>query len=264
MRTIGPEYGSVIEEVANILARSHSIFVITGAGLSADSGLPTYRGIGGLYNINDTEEGMPIEELLSGETWETRPELTWKYLGQVEKSARGATFNRAHKVIAEMEAHFDHVCTLTQNIDGFHHDAGAENVLEIHGNMREINCIACNWGTIVSDYSEFPEKPKCPRCGDWIRPSVVLFGEMLPEETVQALQEEMYRKHDIVFIVGTTAVFPYIAAPVHQAVQQGIPVVEINPGESDVSNIVTHRLPLGAAQAMDAIWNATLEKGLPG
>lgn len=101
--TISHEHRSIIDVVAGILSRSRSVFFITGAGVSADSGLPTYRGIGGLYNIDNTEEGMPIEDLLSGQTWETRPELTWKYLGQVEQCARGATFNRAHEVIAQIE-----------------------------------------------------------------------------------------------------------------------------------------------------------------
>src|ERR1039458_6334427 len=95
--------------VVDILARSRSILFITGAGISADSGLPTYRGIGGLYNAEHPEEGLPIEEILSGEMLRCRPELTWKYLGQIEQATRGAQFNRAHEVIAEMESSFERV-----------------------------------------------------------------------------------------------------------------------------------------------------------
>ena len=83
-----------IDGVVDILARSRSLLFITGAGISADSGLPTYRGIGGLYNAEHPEEGIPIEEILSGEMIRRRPELTWKYLGQIEQAARGARFNR--------------------------------------------------------------------------------------------------------------------------------------------------------------------------
>ena len=85
-----------IGRIVEILARSRSLLFITGAGISADSGLPTYRGIGGLYNADHPEEGIPIEEILSGGMIRLRPELTWKYLGQIEQAARGARFNRAH------------------------------------------------------------------------------------------------------------------------------------------------------------------------
>ena len=132
------EIDRAIDTVVKRLANCKSLLFITGAGVSADSGLPTYRGIGGLYNVEHPEEGIPIEDILSGNMFRRRPELTWKYLGQVEQSSRGATFNRAHEVIAAMEARFPRVWTLTQNIDGFHRAAGSRNVLEIHGRLHEL------------------------------------------------------------------------------------------------------------------------------
>ena len=95
---------SSIERIATMLAASHSVLFVTGAGLSADSGLPTYRGIGGLYNTNTTEDNIPIEWAISGEAIIERPELTWKYLAQIEQACRGARYNRGHEVIAEIEA----------------------------------------------------------------------------------------------------------------------------------------------------------------
>ena len=80
--------------------------MVTGAGISADSGLPTYRGFGGLYDGKETEDGMPIETALSGPMFRSRPEITWKYLAQIEKGARGAKHNPAHEVLAAMESHF--------------------------------------------------------------------------------------------------------------------------------------------------------------
>src|SRR5437763_16705374 len=91
------------DHIVEHLGRARSILFITGAGMSADSGLPTYRGVGGLYNSGETEEGLPIEALLSGQMFARRPEWTWKYLRQVENACRGATFNRGHVVLAEME-----------------------------------------------------------------------------------------------------------------------------------------------------------------
>ena len=128
-----------------------SILFITGAGISADSGLPTYRGIGGLYD-RGTDDGFEIEEIMSGRMLESRPELTWKYLIEMLKGARGATFNRAHEVIAEMEAGFPRVWTLTQNVDGFHHDAGSNDVIEIHGNIRHLKCVRCDYRQTADRY----------------------------------------------------------------------------------------------------------------
>src|SRR3954470_18377242 len=103
---ISPSDLETIDRIVDHLARARSILFVTGAGLSADSGLPTYRGVGGLYDRGTTEEGFAIEEMLSGEMFRNRPEWTWKYLRQVEEACRGAQFNRGHTVVAEMERHF--------------------------------------------------------------------------------------------------------------------------------------------------------------
>ena len=115
-------------EIAEQLRGSQSILFITGAGMSADSGLPTYRGIGGLYTSGTTEEGIAIEEALSGPMLDERPALTWKYIRQIEEACRGAQFNRGHEIIALMESHFERVVILTQNVDGFHHAAGSSRL----------------------------------------------------------------------------------------------------------------------------------------
>jgi NAD-dependent deacetylase len=243
-----------LDRVVDILRRSRSLLFITGAGISADSGLPTYRGIGGLYNQNQTEEGLPIEEILSGPMLHRRPELTWKYLGQIERAARAATFNRGHQVIAEMEAHFPRVWTLTQNIDDFHHRAGSRNVLEIHGNLYRLQCMGCGARQTVADYSALTIPPRCGACGGMLRPEVVLFGELLPAETLERLWRECQAGFDAVFSIGTTSVFPYIAEPVRWAASSGRPTVEINPARSEVSDLVDVKLSAGAAAALDALW----------
>ena len=103
-----------IRDIVELLRPAKSLLFVTGAGLSADSGLPTYRGIGGLYNGDDAESGMPIEELLSGRQFRADPARTWKYLAEIGKAGRGKTPNRGHQVIAEMEKHFPRVWVLTQ------------------------------------------------------------------------------------------------------------------------------------------------------
>jgi len=103
-----------IERVAELMRGSRSILLITGAGLSADSGLPTYRGVSGLYEGRNPEENLPIEVLLSGEALASRPDLTWKYLLQIEQACRCAKPNRGHEVIAEIESHFKRVWVHTE------------------------------------------------------------------------------------------------------------------------------------------------------
>jgi NAD-dependent deacetylase len=172
---------SAIDATVRILRRSRSVLFITGAGISADSGMPTYRGIGGLYEIGLTEEGLPIEEILSGPMLQANPELTWKYLAQIANAARGATFNRAHEVIAEIERQIPRVWTLTQNVDGFHLAAGSKKVIEIHGNMHSLSCMKCPQRQTVGRDERLEIPPRCSLCGGILRPDVVLFGELLPD-----------------------------------------------------------------------------------
>src|SRR5215471_4385328 len=170
MDALTPDDLRRIDQVVDLLRQSRSLLVITGAGLSADSGLPTYRGVGGLYDGRDPEEGVPIETLLSAEVMERRPELTWKYLHQIERSCRAARPNRGHAVIAEMEAHFERVWVLTQNVDGFHHRAGSRNVIDIHGTLHQIRCTRCKFEQSVTDYEGFSIPPHCPHCREVLRP----------------------------------------------------------------------------------------------
>ncbi|MEK6727763.1 MAG: NAD-dependent protein deacylase [Candidatus Omnitrophota bacterium] len=248
-----------INKIVRILKESKSILFITGAGISADSGLPTYRGIGGLYNDKATEEGIPIEMALAGETLKSHPFITWKYLSQIEKNCRNAKFNRAHEVIAEMEKSFDRVWVLTQNIEGFHRCAGSRNVIEIHGNMHKLFCEGCAWRKTIKDFSEINIPPKCPECGRIVRPEVVFFGEQLPHKETKIFYDDLYKGFDIYFSIGTTSVFPYIQQPIIYAKQAKKPTVEINPDNTGISHLVDIKIPLRAAEALDIIWEELIK-----
>jgi NAD-dependent deacetylase len=243
-----------LSRAASFLRDASSVLFITGAGISADSGLPTYRGIGGLYEEADTPEGIPIEEALSGEMMRRNPALTWKYLLQIEASARGASFNRAHRVLAEAENRFERVWVLTQNVDGLHRKAGSKNVIDVHGDVHQLLCTECDYRATVEDYADLAPLPLCPECGAPLRPDVVLFGELLPTLKVEILERELLRGFDVVFSIGTTSVFPYIARPVVEARMRRRPTIEINPGETLLSDVVDVKLPMRAAQACEAIW----------
>lgn len=243
-----------IEAVVRIICKSRSLLFITGAGISAESGIPTYRGIGGLYNVDTTEDGVEIEVALSASTLAENPALTWKYLAQIGRAVQGAKHNRAHEVIASLEQRLPRVWTLTQNVDGFHLDAGSRNVIEAHGNMRSLSCTRCKYKESVDSFDLISIPPICPRCGAIIRPDVVLFGELLNGESVRRLQSELEKGFDVVFSIGTSSVFPYIQAPIYQARQRGQVSVEINPAETSVSHVVDYRLSMNAGEALQEIW----------
>ena len=243
-----------LDRVVSFLRDAQSVLFITGAGVSADSGIPTYRGIGGLYEDVDTPEGIPIEEALSGAMMETNPSLTWKYIHQIEAASRGARFNRAHEMVAEAEHRYERAWVLTQNVDGFHRKAGSRNVIDIHGDVHSLYCIQCDYRTTVDDYSGLSPLPSCPECSAHLRPDVVLFGELLPLHKVERMQAELEKGFDVVFSIGTTSVFPYIARPVLDAKLSGKPTVEINPGTTMLSSEVDVQLPLGAVEACEALW----------
>lgn len=243
-----------LDAVAARMAGAGRILFVTGAGISADSGLPTYRGIGGLYHERLTPEGLTIEEALSGAMMARHPETAWKYLAEIEHNCRGARPNAAHRLIAALEQEKGAVWVLTQNVDGLHRAAGSHNVIEIHGSVHRLRCTACPHQREVADFAGLAIPPECPACGGVLRPDVVLFGETLPEREVARMQAVLENGIDLVVSIGTTSVFPYIAGPVWWARQTGGATVEINPGDTEVSHLVDHRLRMGAADAMTALW----------
>jgi len=244
----------LVDAAAELLARSRSALFITGAGMSADSGLPTYRGVGGLYNDKNSEDGVPIEVALSGEMLNRRPKVTWRHIAKIEEACRGARPNKGHQVIAALEQRMDRVVVLTQNVDGLHRQAGSTNVIDIHGRIHHLKCTRCDFAVEVKDFAGLEIPPACPTCKSLVRPDVVLFGEALPSEPFTRLQAAIDTGFDVVLSIGTTALFPYIARPVLVARSEGIPTVEINPGNTDLSDVVDIRLKAGAARALAAIW----------
>ena len=250
------EHAGLIEAAGRLLSTAGRVLFITGAGLSADSGLPTYRGVGGLYEGNLTDIGLPIEQALSGAVFARRPDITWRYLSQIEASCRGAKPNAGHYAIARLEALRGGVTVLTQNVDGFHLAAGSHNVIEMHGTLRRLHCVDCKRGREVENYAGLSIPPECPYCGGVLRPDVVLFGENLPPLAVQRLEAALAAGPDLILSVGTGSAFPYIAGPVLWAIEQGIPTIEINPGATPLSTQVDVRLRLRAAEALPAMLDA--------
>lgn len=244
-----------LHTIAKHLRAAQRILFITGAGISADSGLPTYRGVGGLYNNRLTEENLPIELATSKMIMEIRPDITWRHLANIEQACRKARFNRGHEVIANIEQLKPQSWVLTQNIDGFHRAAGSKNLIEIHGCLYDLYCTGCHDEITVKDYSQLERIPPiCPQCKSLIRPRVVLFEEMLPESAVYELNNQMAKGFEVVFSIGTTSVFPYIKRPILKAKAWGALSVEINPSKTEVSDLVDIKLTTPAAATLDHLW----------
>ncbi|TNE92093.1 MAG: NAD-dependent deacylase [Deltaproteobacteria bacterium] len=244
-----------LHATADFVRRADRILVVTGAGMSADSGLPTYRGVGGLYEDADTPEGLAIEDVLSGTMLHANPALCWRYIREIEEACRGAGHNAGHTALVALEK-YAQVVVVTQNVDGFHRDAGSSTVLELHGNLRRLYCVSCRRGESRRDFDGLPIPPHCPYCGGLLRPDVVLFGEMLPSDTVNRFYMELGLGFDLVLSVGTSSLFPYIAEPVIRARQEGVPTVEINPGDTTVSRFVRVHWRERAAVALPALIEA--------
>jgi NAD-dependent deacetylase len=227
--------------------------------MSADSGLPTYRGRDGLYDMQQNKpNGISIEQALSGPTLQSRPEITWHYLLELERYTRGAAPHRGNEVLAEMDSYFDGVWILTQNLDGLHQRAGSRNVLEIHGNLHKLKCMQCCRETAVADYEELEIPPRCCACQGPVRPQVVLFGEDLSVDTLNRLWSELATGFDVIFSIGTSSLFDYIVEPVRLGRRTGILTVEINPETTRISGLVNVKIPEGAAVVLDAIWDRYL------
>jgi NAD-dependent deacetylase len=201
--------------------------VLTGSGVSAESGVPTFREAQtGLWARFDPQE------LATPEAFERDPKLVWDWYGWRRKLVAEASPNQGHAAISEMEHLFSDFTLITQNVDGLHARAGSREVIELHGNILRTKCSV--EGTIVEDYEEKETPPSCPSCGAPLRPDVVWFGEMLPYEALDAASEAA-RGADVFFSIGTSSlVFPAAALP-FEAVENQATLVEINPGETPLT-----------------------------
>jgi NAD-dependent deacetylase len=209
-------------ELLQRLAAAKSVTALTGAGVSAESGIPTFR---------DAQTGLwakfSPEELATPRAFRRNPRLVWEWYEWRRKLVAGAKPNPAHLALAEMERFFPRFHLITQNVDGLHQRAGSRDVIELHGNITRTKCSV--EGTIVSSWQDTGHvPPKCPACGALLRPDVVWFEEPMPQaEMEQATAAST--TCDIFLSIGTsTVVYPAAALPA-EASRSGATVIEINP-----------------------------------
>ncbi len=217
----------------------------TGAGISVESGIPPFRGEGGLWNKYDPR-------LLELSYFLKHPEVSWPVLKEIFYDHFGAARpNRAHEVLAAWEARGLLKTLITQNIDNLHFDAGSRNVVEFHGNSRTLVCLSCGARQLATPGILANLPPRC-RCGGMLKPDFIFFGEGIPRAAVAASNEAADRT-DCMLVVGSTGeVYPAALVP-RRAKENGAALIEINPEPSEFTADADLRVPLGAAEAFDLL-----------
>ena len=234
--------GKLFDTAARLLRRAESVVFFTGAGMSKESGIPTFRdAMEGLW------ENFSPEDLATPEAFESDPERVRDFYEYRRGFVRKAKPNAGHLAIADMESFCHEVIVVTQNVDSLHESAGSSDVITLHGEILSNRCHRGCPGTQPTSRST------CPTCGsDSLRPNVVWFGEPL-DPAKMAKAERAVRSADILIVVGTSGVVYPAAGLVNSAEEKGIPFIEINPNKSPFSDRAAVFLPLPAAVALPEI-----------
>jgi NAD-dependent deacetylase len=225
------------------------VTVLTGAGISAESGVPTFRGHGGLWR------NFRPEQLATPEAFRSDRALVWEWYDWRRGLVGSCTPNAAHSTLAEMEAELPGFSLITQNVDGLHQAAGSRNVLELHGNIWRIRCLRCD--RVVEDYRvPLPEiPPHCSKCGRPLRPDVVWFGESLPQDVLETAWAAAARCR-LMLLIGTSAVVHPAASLPLVALRNGARLIEVNPAETPLSPHAHEVLRGPAAEMLPRWWEA--------
>jgi NAD-dependent deacetylase len=217
------------------LREARHVVVLTGAGISAESGVPTFRQAQtGLWSQYDPQE------LATPEAFRRNPRLVWDWYSWRRELVANALPNQGHLALAAIEQITPKFTLITQNVDSLHQRAGSRNVLELHGNLSRVKCFQED--IVIDEWRETAEPPpRCPRCGGLLRPDVVWFGEMLPARILH-LANEATRSADIFITIGTSGiVYPAAALP-PAAIRSGAVGIEVNTEETPLTQSMAHVL----------------------
>lgn len=232
------------------LRTAQRVVVLTGAGISAESGVPTFRdALTGLWAKYDPQE------LATPEAFRQNPQLVWEWYAWRRKLVSEVKPNPGHHALALMESRVPAFTLITQNVDSLHQRAGSTNVVELHGNLSRVKCF--DEDRIVDQWNETGEiPPRCPYCGGNLRPDVVWFGEMLPaRELGHAVQAS--RSADLFFTIGTSSLVQPAASLPFEALENGAALVEINVDRTPLSGWMTYTIEGKSGIVLPALVEAT-------
>lgn len=232
-------------EEIRVLAEAKHVAVLTGSGISAESGIPTFRGEDGIWTK------LNPEELANFDAFLRNPELVSAWYSHRREIIRESKPNAAHFALAELEGIYEDFTLITQNIDNLHFRAGSRNICELHGNIERNYCISCGTRYDGEDF-EKNDSHHCRKCGGLIRPDIVWFGEMLPNGEWEK-SEQAAGRSDVMYVIGTSAaVYPAAQLPLI-AKRNGSFVVEVNIEPTPVSEYADISIYESAASAMPEI-----------
>ena len=234
--------------LCELMTQANNVLVLTGAGVSAESGVPTFRG-GGQSAV---WKGMPFDVISSAGMLERDLPEVWEWFNYRRNLLASLKPNPAHEAIAMWQQRFANCSLVTQNIDGLHQAAGARNVIELHGNIWRARCFECNSRHELRELRMDHEVPICIDCGGHMRPDVVLFGEMLPVGAFERAAHEA-EQCELCFVVGTSAVVYPAAAIPEIARATGAYVVEVNPERTPLSDLCDEVLTGRAGEILPLI-----------
>jgi NAD-dependent deacetylase len=237
-----------VSELATRLRGASRVTVVTGAGVSAASGIPTFRGPGGIWR------SVRAERLATPEAFAEDPALVWEWYAWRRGLVAQAKPNRAHEVLAAWSVRFERFALVTQNVDGLHERAGTRGVIRFHGSLWELSCWRRCAGSPASwpaegELAELP--PRCPHCGGLARPGVVWFGEAIPASALAAASAAL--DCDVCIAAGTSAVVYPAAGLVAEAGARGAFTAEINPEATPASSGVDLAIPGRAEEVLDRV-----------
>ena len=238
----------ISDELRSRFAQATKVLVSTGAGVSAESGVPTFRG-GGQTAV---WKGMPFDVISSGAMLERDLPAVWEWFNYRRGVLRTLKPNAAHEAIAGWQDRFEQFTLVTQNVDGLHYAAGSRDVIELHGSVWRARCLTCQARTNLRDADHTEGVPSCFECGSSMRPDVVLFGEMLPAGAFERAAM-VAESCDLCFVVGTSAVVYPAAAIPEIARSAGAYVVEVNPEPTPLSAICNEVLTGRAGEILPLI-----------
>jgi NAD-dependent deacetylase len=244
-------------ELIALLRRTSYLVALTGAGVSQESGLRTFR---------DAQTGLwaqyKPEDLASPQAFQRNPKLVWDWYAWRREAVKGVRPNPGHYALAEIEKRVPRFTLITQNVDGLHRMAGNQNVLELHGNIQRVRCADCQTFTETWD-DDIEVVPRCRQCGGLLRPDVVWFGEALPRDQLEAAVEAA-RTCEVFFSIGTSGMVQPAASLAFAAHKRGVTVVEINAEPTPLTpkaNYVIHGksgeiLP----HLVEAVWGKSISR----
>lgn len=215
------ELDEALEKAAAVLRAAQRVAVLTGAGISAESGLATFRGQGGLW------EGHRVEDVATPRAFAKDPALVWRFYNLRRAHRATVAPNLGHRALVDLEDRFgEHFTLITQNVDGLHQEAGSRHVLEIHGSLRRVRCTGCERVTDRGTETLL-DLPPCEECNALLRPDVVWFEEMLPAP-IWSEAELAVRRCQCLLVVGTSAMVYPAASLIDLAHEKKATVIEVN------------------------------------